>query len=270
MTVTDGLVKPELIIDPPRRAQSSWDLLHLLIKKELTVRYQKNVLGYFWSVGNPLSFALVYHFAFKVVMQIDIDAYPLVVVSGLFPWQWYSSGVSSGPNAFISAAALLKKVNFPRFIIPLATNLNHMIHFIFTLPVLLLLVLAYRSPIHAAWIYGFPIQVAIQFATLFGISLTLASLNLFLRDIERLIQIIVRLLFYFTPIIYTTELVPDRYLKLIAFNPAAPIMINWRELVLRGDLNWSYVLISLAYAVFFLITGCLIYRKLYHRFAEVI
>lgn len=270
MTIAKCWAAVEKRVGGRHKIESYRDLLLLLVQKELKVRYQENVLGYLWSVGNPLSFALVYYFAFKVVMQVNVDAYPLVVMSGLFPWQWYSGAVTSAPNNFLTAAAILKKVNFPRHIIPLAATLNHMIHFVFTLPVLIMFVIAYQRPVSVVWLYGFPLQILIQFVTLFGISLMLSSLNLFLRDIERLMQILMRLAFYFTPIIYTTDLIPDRYLKLVPFNPAAPLMINWRELILKGTLDWNYVFISSGYAILFLVIGWWIYSKLSHRFAEVI
>jgi len=252
-----------------RSLESYWDLLVLLVQKELKVRYKRNVLGYVWSIANPLAFAFVYFFAFKIVMRIQAEAYPLVLLSGLFPWQWYANSITTSPTYFISTSAIIRKVNFPRSIIPLAATLNNMVHFLFSVPVILLLLVIYQRTPSLAWVYGFPLLILIQTITVYGISLFLSSLNLFLRDIERVAQIIAQLAFFFTPIIYTVDLIPPQYRVLIPFNPAAPLMISWRDLILDGQMDWIYILISGGYALLFLGIGYWVFKKLSYRFAEV-
>ena len=113
-------------------------------------------------------------------------------------------------------------------------------------------------------------MILIQLVTVYGISLILASLNLFLRDIERLTQIVMTFAFYFTPIIFTLDMIPEGYRYLIPFNPAAPLMINWRHLILDGTVDFYYLGISVAYAIAFLLLGTAIYKKLAWKFAEVV
>jgi len=252
-----------------RSLESYWDLLWLLVQKELKVRYKNNVLGYVWSIANPLAFAFVYFFAFKVVMRIDAEAYPLVLLSGLFPWQWYANTITASPNYFIATSAIIRKVNFPRSIIPLAATLNNMVHFLFSVPVILLLLLFYQRVPSLAWIYAMPLLVIIQTITLYGIALIFSSLNLFLRDIERVSQIIAQFAFFFTPIVYTVDLIPERYRVFLPLNPAAPLMVSWRDLILEGRVDWLYILISFGYALVFVGVGYWIFQKLSYRFAEV-
>ncbi|MBW4654747.1 MAG: ABC transporter permease [Kaiparowitsia implicata GSE-PSE-MK54-09C] len=253
-----------------RSLENYRDLLIILVQKEIKVRYKNNVLGYLWSVGNPLMFAVVYFFAFKIIMRVRVEAYPLVLLAGLFPWQWFANSVGSSPKIFVAGSSIIKKVNFPRHIIPLASVLNHMIHFCFSLPVIIVLLLFYDKVPPLSWLYGMPIQIGVQLMMLYGISLLLASLNLFVRDIEPLASIIIQMGFFFTPIIYTEDLIPERFQHLIPLNPAAPLMINWRNLILEGTLNFQYVLISFGYGLLFLALGYSVYKKLAHRFAEVL
>lgn len=246
------------------------DLLLVLTQKELQVRYNNKALGYIWSIASPLASALVYFVAFKLVMRVQVEDYPLVLISGLFPWQWLSNSVGSAPNLFVANAPIIKKVSFPRNIITLSMVLNHMIHYIISIPVILLfLVIFHESPTHQ-WIYGFPILCVIQLIMTYGMSLILASINLVFRDLERLTQIVMNLAFYFTPILYPLDLIPSGFRKAMLINPFGPIIIAWRELILAGKLEHGYILISAVQALIFLAIGTYVYRKLSWKFAEVI
>lgn len=257
-------------LDDRRELENYRDLLFVLVQKDIQVRYKSKILGYLWSVASPLAFAFVYFVAFKLVMRVDVENYPLVLISGIFPWQWFSNTVASSPKLFIGSASLIKKVRFPRSIVPLASALNHMIHFILSLPVILLFLFIFNQTPSFTWLYGVPLLLCIQLMMVFGISLTLSSLNLFLRDIERLTDVLMRFTFYFTPIIYPIELIPDQYKHLIPLNPVAPLIISWRELILFGTLDLDYVIISFFHAVLLFTIGYYVYKQLVWRFAEVV
>ncbi|MBE9177869.1 ABC transporter permease [Oculatella sp. LEGE 06141] len=253
-----------------RELENYRDLLFVLVQKDIKVRYKSKILGYLWSIASPLAFACVYFFAFRIVMRVDVANYPLMLISGIFPWQWFANSVGSSPRLFLGNAPLIKKVKFPRIIIPLSMILNHMIHFILSLPVILLFVFIYGGAPTLSWIIGIPILLAVHLMMVYGISLVLSSLNLFLRDIERLVDVVMRFVFYFTPIIYPIELIPERFQAFIPLNPVAPLIISWRELFLFGTFNLAYTAISFAYALAFLALGYFVYRKLSWRFAEVV
>lgn len=246
------------------------DLLFVLVQKELKVRYNNKLLGYLWSIANPLAHALVYYIAFRIFMRVHVPNYVLVLISGLFPWQWFTNAVGASPNLFIGNSSIIKKISFPRSIVPLCAVLNHTIHFIASMPVIVLFLLIYRQTPSVSWLYGFPILLIIQFLMVYGISLALASINVFFRDLERLVNIIMHFVFYVTPILYPLDQIPTGYQKLIFINPAAPLVISWRELILNGTLEPLYLLISFGYALLFFAIGYFIYQKLTWKFAEVI
>jgi len=120
------------------------DLIVALTQKELKVKYKRSFLGYLWSIANPLALALVFYVAFKVVMRIPIENYTLFLISGLFPWQWFSNSVSSSAMVFVGNASLIKKVNFPRESLVIATVLNDMLHFILSIPVIVIFLFFYQ------------------------------------------------------------------------------------------------------------------------------
>lgn len=246
------------------------DLIIVLTQKELKVRYKNNILGYLWSIANPLAFAFVFFIAFKVIMRIPMEDYALFLIAGLFPWQWFANSVTESPAVFLGNASIIKKVNFPRNIIPLAIVLQDMIHFILSIPVIVLFLLLYNKTPPVSWTYGIPFLLCIQLLTTYGVSLIISSINLFFRDIKHLTVILITFLFYLTPIIYPETMVPDRYEHLIKLNPLAPLMISWRNLFLNGNLELSYLMVCLIYSIIIFISGYIIYRRLSWRFAEVL
>lgn len=263
--IADGISR----VSDRRSIQSYWDLLILLVEKDLKVRYKKNVLGYLWSIGSPLTFAFAYYFAFQIVLDLRADGYAIILISALFPWQWFANSMGTSPNYFVATSQLLRKVRFPLSIVPLAANLNNLIHFLLSLPVVIGMLLLFDMAPSWSWLYGVPLLATIQLVMLQGISLIFSSLNLFLRDIERVSQIITQFAFFFTPIVYTVEMLPEKYLPFLPLNPAAPLIVNWRSLFLEGTLNPVYLLYSVGYALLFLALGTWVFKKLSYRFAEV-
>jgi len=245
------------------------DLIFVLTQKELKVRYKNTVLGYLWSITNPLAYAIVFYIAFKVILRIQMEDYALFLIAGLFPWQWFATSINASPVVLLGNASLIKKVNFPRSIIPFTLVLQDMIHFVLSIPVLVLFLLIYHKTPSLSWFYGIPLLLVIQFLLTYGLSLIVASTNLFFRDIARFTEIFMTFLFYFTPIIYPETMIPDRY-SWVYFTPASALMISWRNLFLNGSLDPVSLAISLGYGLLSLTAGHLVFKRLSRRFAEVL
>lgn len=246
------------------------DLTTVLTQKELKVRYKNSFFGYLWSVAHPLAFAAVFFVAFKVIMRVQMDDYVLFLIAGLFPWQWFSNSVGISPHIFLGNASIIKKVNFERSAGVLAAVLNETIHFAVSIPVIVFFVYFYNRGAHASWLYGIPLLMLVQFMLTCGLALAVASVNLFFRDLERIAVITVSMLFYFTPVIYSLDMVPPQYRALVNLNPLAPLMASWRSLFMYGTLDAGLVALSAVYAAAALAGGYLVYRKLVWKFAEVL
>lgn len=162
-----------------RRLQYYIDLLLVLTQKDLKVRYKSSILGYLWSVGHPLAFALVFFVAFKVVVKIPIEDYALFLITGLFPWQWFANSVNASPMILLGNASIIKKVNFPRYFIILTQVIQDMIHFLLAIPVIIIFLFLYHKTPHISWLYGIPLLLTAQFFIIYGICLIIASTNLF-------------------------------------------------------------------------------------------
>lgn len=253
--------------------QHSWELLVLLTQRELKLRYHGTVLGFGWSVVKPLLLGLVLYFALAQVLKIRMESYEhyhLFLLAALFPWAWFQTSVLLAAPAFANNANLLKKVRFPRFVLPWATVANNMVHFLLSLPILAALMLLVGERPGAAWAVGVPLLTLLQLVLVLGVSLAVASLDVFFRDLEHLVEVFLGLLFYATPILYSLDLVPERFRLLVLLNPLGPLMEAWRELLLLDRLPgpelWPAVVTSfLAFAV-----GLAIYQWLEGRFEDAL
>lgn len=246
------------------------DLVFVLTQKEIKVKYKSSILGYLWSIGHPLAFAFVFFIAFKIIMRIQMEDYALFLITGLFPWQWFSNSIIFSPMIFLSNASIIKKINFSRHTIPFSIVLQDMVHFIFSIPVIVLFMFIYQRAPAVSWLYGIPILLLIQFIMTYGVVLVISSCNLFFRDLERMTSICITLLFYFTPVIYSENMIPEKFSYLINLNPLTPLMICWRKLLLTGKLDAVYLTVSIIYCLLVMIIGSIVYRKLSPKFAEVL
>jgi lipopolysaccharide transport system permease protein len=126
----------------------------------MKVRYKSTFFGYVWSIAHPLAFAFVFFRAFKIVMRIQMAGYTVFLIAGLFPWQWFSNSVNASAIVFLTNAALIKKVKLPRNILPLATVLQDMIHFLLSISVIVLFLFIYHRSPSFSWLYGIPLLLS--------------------------------------------------------------------------------------------------------------
>lgn len=246
------------------------DLTIELLRKELRVRYKHLSLGYLWSIANPLAYALLYYIVFALILKVKTPNYPVFLIVGLFPWQWISNSIAVGPMTFYGNGSLIKKTLFPRFLIPFVVILQDLIHFLATLPIIFIFLLVYKIKIGWPLLWGLPLLLGIQFIIAYALNLMIASINLFFRDLERILALLMTFLFYLTPVLYDESLIPEQYRHFIAFHPLAPLMINWRNIFMRDTFDFGLFTSSAIWALALLGLAQLIYKKLEWRFAEVL
>jgi len=250
----------------------TWELLVLLTAREVKLRYQGTILGFLWTVAKPLLLALVLSFALSRVLRVDVgDApYHLFLLSALFPWGWFQSSIQLSAASFTNNAPLLKKVYFPRSVLPLSTVTNQLFHFLLSIPVLMLLLAAWGYYPGVQWLIGIPLLVAIQLVMLAGVVLLVASIDVFLRDLEHLVEVGLTLWFYVTPILYPLHLVQESIGPLIHLNPMASLIQAWRDLFLENKLPSLDIWPALVFAGVALVAGTLVFNALEERFEDAL
>ncbi len=253
-----------------RNFSQTWDVISVLLSKEIKLRYRGTILGILWSLANPIAFTAVLYIAFKRALKVDIPNYPLFILSALFPWQALCNSIGAAAMLFISNASLIKKVPFPKAALCAAVVLNDMIHFIITIPIFAALVLVSTShPPSLNWVLGVPVLITAQLCLTVGIVVMIATLNAFLRDLDQLVRVLLLLLFYVTPVLYPVTMVPKGLQWLIWLNPFSPLIISWRALLVDNVLS-PYLLLAIAHAGLALLIAMPIYKWTEWKLVEVI
>ena len=259
---------PAITVQPTRR---TWELLYLLTLRDLKLRYQDTALGLLWTLMKPLALGAVLFVVLKQFVRIEVDEpYHLVLLTGLFPWVWFQTSVLIATPSFAANGTLLKKVPFPRIVLPFSTILNNGIHFLLTIPVLLVLLAASGRHPNATWLIGIPILAAVQLALLMGVILIISSIDVFFRDLEHLIEVLLNLVFYITPVLYPLDKVPDAWQPLLLVNPLTSLIEAWRELFLHNNLPSADLWPALLFTLGALVVGGTVFRRLEPGFADAL
>jgi ABC-type polysaccharide/polyol phosphate export permease len=253
-----------------RELRRTWELLLLLTFRELKLRYQDTVLGFVWSLIKPLLLGAVLYLALRRIVRLDIPDYHLFLLSALFPWTWFQTSVMLSTPSFAHNGNLIKKVRFPRFVLPFSVVANNMVHFLLSIPILLLFILASGGRPSPLWLVGIPLLTLVQLGLLMGIVLLLASFDVFFRDLEHLTEVFLNLWFYVTPILYPLDMVPARLKPLYFMNPMSPLIEAWRKLFTENTLPGPELWVSMAFVAGAAALGVGVFRRLEGGFADAL
>jgi ABC-type polysaccharide/polyol phosphate export permease len=248
------------------------ELIRELTLREVKSRYKQSVLGYAWVILNPFFQMLVMAFVFSQILRFPTMGVPYTIFlyAGLLPWNLFASSLTSSTNALISNASLLKKIYFPREIFIISTTLAKIVDFFLASTVFVLFFFIYHQQLTINVLWFVPI-FAIQQLFTYGLSLILASINLFYRDIQYVLTLIITIWMYVTPVIYPTEIFPDKYRWIFQINPMAVIINAYRQVILGGGSpNLISLGIALLLALIIVFIGTRIFRKLEGVFADVV
>lgn len=255
----------------PYNLQRDMDLLWLLTHKEITLQYKRTSLGILWSLLNPLLLAFVFYIAFTIVLGVQIKNFPLFFLSALFPWTWFSNSVSASTVSLINNKSLVKKFPFPKQFLLVAGVLSQGIHFLFSIPIIVLLVYFYGKTVGTIWFIGIPLLLMIQVVITMGASLAVSVINVYFYDFQFIVAFLLNMFFWITPIVYQLETVPQAYRFLFMyFNPLTPLMSSWRELFMSNTIHWSWLSIAILGSLVIFFAGLFVFRRLSKRMDEVI
>lgn len=244
------------------------ELLYNLTMKELKLKYKNSALGFFWSFLNPLLMLMVYTFAFKFIMQVQIENYSVVLLAGLLPWNFFNASVQGSTMSLISNAGLIKKVYFPREIIPLSLIFSNFVNFLMTLVVLFIAMMFFRVPL--GWnILMLPLILVLLVVFTTGFSLMLSALNVFYRDVSHFVEILFMAWIYLTPVIYSFEMIPQQYRIFLLMNPMTLVVELVRDATIRNvfpDVRYLGALAVVAFIMLFV--GQRVFSRIERDIAE--
>lgn len=253
-------------------------LVGVLVSRELAARYRGTVLGYFWSLLNPMLLLAVYTVVFTVVIPARVDSqvpYALFLFAGLLPWLFFTGALLDAATVLPDNGPLLKKVMIEPEVFPAVTVLSHAVHHLLALPVLVAgTVIAHLwagSPF--PWtLLLLPAALFLWLATVGGLALAVAALAVHFRDLKDLLHNLFALWFFLTPIIYTPSAIPVGWLRrLVLANPMTPLVTAYRSLAVEGQLPPAEVwLWGAAVAGLCLLFGTWVFSRLRESLAEAV
>lgn len=238
------------------------------VRKDLRGRYKASVLGFLWTFINPLLQLLVYTFVFGIIMPNDIDKYYLHLFVALVPWIFFSSSITGGASLIIQQQDLIKKIYFPRQIVPLSYTITNLVNMLLSMLVVFLVLLVSGQGITYAVIY-LPIVILVQFIMCLGITFVTSACTVYFRDLEHILGIVSMALQFMSPVMYPISIVPEQYLSVYMLNPMTPIISAYRDILYYGQApQLSTLALGAIMGVVVLVVGTILFNKLQKNFAE--
>ena len=246
------------------------ELLKTSVKKDIGGKYKHSFLGVLWSFINPLLQILVYALIFPLVMKNggSYKDYTVFMVCGLIPWAYFTTVINRASFIMIENGNILKKVYFPRSILPLSLVTSETINFLVSCIIILAFIVIKGFGI-SKFILFFPLVLLIQYVLLLGIALIFSAVTVYMRDIQHFIGVVLQLLFYATPIVYSIDTIPENFRWILKWNPMTYIIEGYRAIFYNQTMPDLKALGILGViSILILIVGYLLFNKLQKRFAE--
>ena len=243
-------------------------MLFTLVKQDINGRYKGSIFGFLWTLLNPLFMLLVYSIVFQFVFRSDIENYPIYLFICLMPWNAFNNMIGAGTTCVSNNASILKKVYFPREVLPLSVVISNTIQYFFSVVIIFIALLV--SGVGISW-YALllPIVVLVQITFAFGIILILSAVNVYVRDVQYMMNPIMMIWMYASPILYSISMVPQKWLWLYKLNPMVSILQGYQNILYDQTLpDFKSLGIVFLVSIVICIIGYLIFNKLQRRFAE--
>lgn len=249
-----------------------WQYRELVINLtivELKNKYQNTALGFFWSILSPFLLATVLYFVFSTVFQQE-ENFAVNLLVGIMTWRFFAAGTMSSLYSIVGKPSLVTKVYIPRKILVLSTALSVLVsstlEFIILLPIIF--VLTGGIPVT---VLLFPLVSLLYFSLIFGASLVLSALFVYLRDLNQIWDVVLFTGIFLSPIVYPLSRIPDSYMTYYLLNPITRLIIMYREVMVAGNLpSIGSLIVVIGWCVILFIIGNLVFNKLQRRFAEAI
>ena len=217
----------------PRYLEYRRDLLRELVVRDMKLRYKRSYLGVGWTLVNPLAQLLVYDFVFRVLFRVNTPNFSAFLFVGIISWNWFSGALLQSTTAILENRDLIRQPGFPAGMLPNVTMVAHLIHYLLTLPVLFALLVVSDIQIGATVLW-LPLVVLLQCLLTVALGFLVACLHVKFRDTQYLLGIALMLGFFMTPILYTMDIVPERYLLIYQVNPMAHLIEAYRDVLMYG------------------------------------
>lgn len=243
-------------------------LLKSNVRKEIRGKYKGSFLGVLWSFVNPLLTTLVYAIVFPFILKGGQEHYTTFIVIAVLPWSFFTTVIAQGTNTILMNGGIIKKVYFPREILPLSIAVTGLINFLISCAIIGIFLICSGIGF-SYYILLLPVIVLVQFLLSLGIILITSSIDVYVRDLEYIINFFISMLFYATPVLYSIDMFPAKIQSLLRLNPMTTIIESYRNIFFYQQMPDILGLFLVAcFSICLLVVGILIFKKLERGFAE--
>ena len=244
-------------------------MIFSLVKKDLRGRYKGSVLGFLWTFINPLFQLIVYTIVFSFILKTTIERYYLYLFVALIPWIFFSSAITVGAASVVAQKDLVKKIYFPRMVIPISYVTSCFVNMLLCFIVVFAVVVCTGVGVNFIALLTLPVIMIVEYILALGMALLTSAVTVYFRDLEHILGIISMAWMYMTPVMYDKSIVPDRLLPVFNLNPMTHVIECYRAVLYSKEVpDLTSLLSALSLGVLFLLIGCLVFNKLQRHFAE--
>ena len=245
------------------------EMIISLVKRDLKGRYKGSVMGFLWTMINPLLQLAVYTFVFSVIMPSGVERFYLFLFVALVPWLFFSTCLSTGTTVIFAQQEMVKKIYFPRQILPISFTISQFVNMLLSFVVIFIVLIFSGIKFNFKALACLPIIMLVQFILCLGITFVVSALTVYLRDLEYILSIISMAWMYLTPILYPIENVPEAYRGICYINPMTSIIVAYRDILYSSKVpEMGKLVIAVFMGILLLAIGLVSFEHLQRHFAE--
>ncbi len=249
------------------------ELLYFFAWRDIKIKYKQTVLGFLWAVLQPLLLMLIFTVFIGRALQVSSEGmeYPVFVYSGLVLWLVFASGVTTAANSMVSNAAIIKKIYFPRLIIPISAVLVALFDFVMAFAIFIVILFFFSTPVHLLMLlYSWPLAILLTIVATAGPGCLLAALNIKYRDFRYVVPFLIQILLFVTPVIYPVSAISQNWLKyVVALNPMYAAISVFRMPLAEAPPDWILLTISVVSGIVLFLVGLAYFRRTENYFADI-
>ena len=244
-------------------------MIFSLVKKDLRGRYKGSVLGFLWTFINPLLQLVVYTIVFSFILKTNIERYYLYLFVALIPWIFFSSSITVGSASIVAQKDLIKKIYFPRMVIPISYVTSSFVNMRLCFIVIFAVIIVSGAGINFLALLTLPVIMLVEYILALGMAMLTSAITVYFRDLEHILGIVTMAWMYMTPIMYDKSIVPENLMPIFNLNPMTHVIECYRAVLYEKKIPDLTTLLSAAgLGILILIVGILVFNKLQKRFAE--
>ncbi|MCI8285807.1 MAG: ABC transporter permease [Firmicutes bacterium] len=245
------------------------EMIFSLVKRDLKGRYKGSILGFLWTFINPLLQLAVYTMVFSTIMRSGIEDYYLFLFVALIPWIFFSTSVAGGAGCIWSQQEMVKKIYFPREVLPISFVTSQFVNMLLCFIVIFLVLIVSGKGLNPAAILCLPIIMIVEYILALGIALIVSAVTVYIRDLEYILGIITMAWQFLSPVMYSIEQVPEQLHGIFNLNPMSHVIVAYRDILYYGKIPEIQTLLNATIlGVVLLILGGLVFNSLQKHFAE--